>query len=149
MFLYLRVLKKTFAIVCVLCLFPFFLGAYSDCNQCFNTPWTYSIISDYGPRNVVEGTWFHRGIDYAMPRNTGIVPIEEGEINNIDFDKKYGGGWYIIVKSKSQEIYWYFFHLFSRTSDTTPVYSCPTPPCNNTKTYDNNSKFNFFKLKGR
>jgi hypothetical protein len=30
-------------------------------------PGNWSIISDYGPRNVSNGSWFHPGIDYSGP----------------------------------------------------------------------------------
>ncbi len=127
MHLFLEIMKKMIAVVCVICLLPFFLYAHSDCNQCFDTPWTWPITSDYGPRNV--GTWFHKGIDYAMPRNTGIIPIENGVITGIFYDSS-GGGWTIIVEASN--IKWHFLHTFTGISGTLPVYSCPNLPCTET-----------------
>ena len=107
-----------------------YLQAYEDCNLCFNTPWTFSISSDYGPRNVKIGTWFHKGIDYRMPRNISVTPIEKGVIINIDFysDK----GWYVDIFSKDILDYkriWHYYHIFSGITKTLPVYSCQTSPC--------------------
>lgn len=125
----LQALKEIFAVVCMLCLIPVYLAAYTDCNQCFDTPWNWPITSDYGPRNVVGGTWFHEGIDYGMPRNTGITPIENGVITYINYVDN--AGWMLKYRSVDVEREWQVFHIFTGTSKNTPVYSCPTLPCTN------------------
>ncbi len=99
--------------------------AYDDCNLCFDTPWTWPITSDYGPRNV--GTWFHEGIDYGMPMNEGIHPIETGNINFIGYLE--GAGWVVRYSPETIDREWQVFHVFTGTSKTLPVLSCPTLPC--------------------
>jgi len=104
-----------------------FIYGYEDCNLCFNTPWTFSISSDYGPRNVTTGTWFHKGIDYGMPRNTSVIPIEKGIITEIAFGEDTG--WRVKYKINNGERVWNIYHIFSGTTDAIPVYSCQTLPC--------------------
>jgi murein DD-endopeptidase MepM/ murein hydrolase activator NlpD len=42
---------------------------------------TWSITSDYGPRNISRGSWFHKGIDYEAKYGETIYPVEGGMIN--------------------------------------------------------------------
>ncbi len=81
-------IRKLAIFIGILCFIPFFLQAYDDCNLCFDTSWTWPITSDYGPRNV--GTWFHEGMDFGVPRNEGIKPVEEGVIAEIIFNALSG-----------------------------------------------------------
>ncbi|OGS19804.1 MAG: hypothetical protein A2252_02735 [Elusimicrobia bacterium RIFOXYA2_FULL_39_19] len=49
---------------------------------------SFSITSDFGPRNVIDGTWFHQGIDFSAAAGdadygTPITAIESGLVTDI------------------------------------------------------------------
>jgi hypothetical protein len=74
------------------------------------TPWTWPITSDYGPRNVSTGTWFHEGIDYGGGFEKEIPAVSSGAIGRIGTFR--GGGYGIAVKDNENRTWWYF-HLFT------------------------------------
>lgn len=90
-------------------------------------PWT--ITSDYGPRNVTQGSWFHEGIDYGGSEGADIPAVEGGKINRIG--PFTGAGWGIEISTKigtSTRVWWYW-HIFSGTM-TSVLVSSPIPSGN-------------------
>ncbi|OGS19802.1 MAG: hypothetical protein A2252_02725 [Elusimicrobia bacterium RIFOXYA2_FULL_39_19] len=74
------------------------------------------ITSDFGPRNVIGGTWFHQGIDYnpiveaGFSKGIPIPAVNHGVIDFIDYEglKK------VIIDSGSNKE-WSYLHIFSNT----------------------------------
>ncbi|MCB4792859.1 MAG: M23 family metallopeptidase, partial [Elusimicrobia bacterium] len=86
-------------------------------GQNLNPPGNWSIISDYGPRNVAN-SWFHYGIDYAGSEGESIKAVESGNIFIIDWDQN-GGGFYIGIEGTIG--YWTYLHTFSGIKDKHPL----------------------------
>lgn len=80
--------------------------------------WPYEgipiIISDYGHRNVKEGSPFHRGLDFVPASgNASTVPIRavfSGDILRISETDR--GGWTLVIQDSKQRS-WSYMHLFS------------------------------------
>jgi len=86
-------------------------------------PWP--ITSDYGPRMLdknkdgISETWnFHNGIDYGGGYGDPINPVEGGNINRIEYLE---GGWNLRIDGTLGR--WEYIHIFTGTSDATPVTS--------------------------
>lgn len=79
-------------------------------SQGFERPVPYDITSDFGPRNLTHYNW-HRGIDYAALMWTPVEVVEDGNINEINYQSgSQGAGWYIRVAGDSAT--WTYMHLF-------------------------------------
>ncbi|MEW6482135.1 MAG: M23 family metallopeptidase, partial [bacterium] len=78
-------------------------------SQWLNPPWNWPITSDYGPRKVSKGTWFHRGIDYGGPNGADIKAVEGGVIKTIETDSL--GVCYITIQGSHGD--WKYLHIFS------------------------------------
>ncbi|MFA5858206.1 MAG: hypothetical protein WC955_03990 [Elusimicrobiota bacterium] len=98
------------------CLFLWYPSIIFSIEPIISTPWSWPITSDYGPRNVSTGTWFHRGIDYGGSYGSSITPVEGGTAQAIDYDK----GWYIRIHGSLGDFT--YLHVFTGTG-TLPVTS--------------------------
>jgi hypothetical protein len=91
---------------------------YATWNQpSLTPPGSWQVTSDYGPRNVTNGTWFHRGVDYGGSYGNSIYPVEDGTVAEI----KYDHGWYIKISGYHGD--WTYLHIFTGTVGNTPVTS--------------------------
>jgi murein DD-endopeptidase MepM/ murein hydrolase activator NlpD len=70
------------------------------------------ITSDYGPRNVTSGTWFHEAIDYGADMWTPVEAVEDGVITEINY-RPSDNGWYIKTSkgSGAGKRTWAYLHL--------------------------------------
>lgn len=105
-------LKKvlSFTVICL-------IGCYTTIfAQTLSAP-PWPITSDFGPRNVTDGSWFHQGIDYGGgygdPIN--INPVEGGNINRIEYLE---GGWNLRIAGGLGS--WEYIHIFSGTGEIPP-----------------------------
>ena len=65
-------------------LLPLVSAAFAQEWQCPITQDTVNramITSDYGPRNVRRGSWFHLGIDLGYPNGTQVYTVEAGRLD--------------------------------------------------------------------
>jgi hypothetical protein len=88
----------------------FAIGATANAQMIEPPP--YPITSDYGPRVVSLGSFFHQGIDYGAPLYSSIAPVESGRITNI----AYGGAWYVRLEGFNGT--WRYLHLFTGKGET-------------------------------
>jgi hypothetical protein len=75
-------------------------------------PPPYPITSDYGPRKVTQGSFFHPAIDYGAPLYSSIAPVESGIITNITYE----GAWYVRLAGFNGT--WRYLHLFTGYGET-------------------------------
>ncbi|MCX5785625.1 MAG: hypothetical protein NTX59_08040 [Elusimicrobia bacterium] len=91
--------------------------------QSLEPPVNYDITSDYGPRDVTNGTWFHEAIDYAAPMWTPVEAVEEGNISDIGYqtppENGSSGGWYIKVSTGART--WAYLHLSTDVANDNPI----------------------------
>ena len=84
-------------------------------GQDLRPPFT-TVTSDFGPRHVTQGSWFHKGIDYGAGLGTTINAVESGVIRSIRW---WGtGGYAVFIVGSHGE--WIYAHMFSGKKDSLP-----------------------------
>lgn len=60
----------------------------------------------------------HRGTDYASPKKKELLrAVSDGEVAKIDYSKCLG--WYVVIKTDEDDVYFGYSHLYCNKHDTT------------------------------
>lgn len=74
-----------------------FSTSYTNHTDKFNFPTEYKTISsEYGNREIFNGTYFHNGIDFLAPQNSKVYATSSGIVIENNFSTSYGN--YIILE---------------------------------------------------